>query len=338
MSYSFEYMTPRVSKVISVAYSLLAVALLSSCRRESADPVPTGVARVGDRVITAEQLQKRLAERLRRKAPVQLTAADRDTALDELVQFEVLWAQAQRAGWHTNAELLDGFKRTVVARFKEQEMTVRTSAKPTSEEVADYYSRNSSQFTRPEHVRGAVILLEVSAKATPEKRAEALARGAELRDRAVKDAADPARFGSLAQQHSVDQATRYAGGEFGLLPLSGVSGRYGPELAHALASLRSPGEISPVVETPRGLGFVKLIERQAESRIPLDQVRDRILFQLSKAKQAQAETNFLAEVRRGVDVQLNHAAIEHVPLPIQNDEPPVSPAGGATQSNLPRAP
>lgn len=309
---------------------------LAGCSKAPTPAAPRagGVAEVGDAVITPAQVQQKLAERHRRGSVAPLTAADRDAALEELIQFEALFAQAQRAGWHTNAEVLAGFKRAVVGRFKEEQLARATTTTPTDPDIGAFYDQHVAQFTMPAKMRGAVILLETPAKAAPEKRAESAARVAALREQGAGETAAN-HFASLAQRHSVDQATRYAGGDFGLLTAGEVEGRYGAELARALAALKSPGEVSAVVETPRGLGFVKLIERKAESRRPLAQVRDGIVHQLSKAKQAQAEHEFQASARRGVEVRIHREVLDSIPLPNRNDEPPALPGVETAQARIP---
>lgn len=330
-----ETMNRRASRILSSFAVVLASMVWTSCSRQAATPSPNGVAQVGEVVISSDQMQRRLAERQRQRSFGALTATDRDEVLDELVQFEALFAQAQRAGWHTNAELLAGFKRTVVGRFKEQQLAQLRAATPTEAEISAFYEQHLAQFTTAPRLRGAVLLMETSQKATPEKRAEAAMKAAELREQAVKETSGTTHFGSLAQRHSVDQVTRYAGGDFGLLTAIEIEGRYGAALARALDALQSPGEISPVVETPLGLGFVKLIERKPEARRPLAQVRDGIAHQLTQAKQVQAEREFLAAAKSNVAIRINRALLDSIPLPVRNGEPPALPG---VQTNLRKDP
>lgn len=308
---------------------LLGLALGSGCSRPTSAPgagdLPGAVAQVGDRVITVDQLQRKLEERSRRHPALAWTPADREAALEELVQFEVLWAEAQRAGWHTNAELIAGFQRSVVGRFKEQQVARLRTAPPTEAEIAAFYEQHLARFTTATKWRGAVLLVESPQKATVEKRAEAAQKAAELREQAVNEALRATHFGSLAQRYSIDQATRYAGGDFGLLTAAEIEGRYGATLTKALQALPAPGEISPVVETPRGLGFVRLIERKPATSRTLAQVRDGIVHELTQAKQAQAERDFLAASRSRVEMRINRALLNSIPLAAPNEEPPALP-------------
>ena len=307
--------------------------LLSGCGKAPEVRNPRALAQIGDSIITVEQLQERLAERARRRSDLPLATADREAALDELVQFEALLAGARRAGFHTNAELVASFHRTVVARFKEQQLAQLRTTAPTEAEIAAFYEQHPAQFTTAARLRGAVLLLEASQKATPEKQAEAAGKAAELREQAVKETASTSHFGSLAQRYSIDRPTRYSGGDFGLLTGDEIEGRYGAALAKALGALQSPGEISPVVETPLGLGFVKLIERKPETRRPLAQVRDGITRQLAQAKQGQAERDFLASAKSKVEIRINRPLLDSLPLPTRNDEPPALPGAQAYTRN-----
>lgn len=330
-------MTTTIPCLPTATVALLALMLLSGCSRpkttsETGTP-PGAVAQVGDRIITADQLERKLAERSNRRSAPLLSAADREAALDELVQFEALLAGARQAGWHTNAELVASFHRTLVARFKEQQLAQLRTTAPTEAEIAAFYEQHPAQFTTPARLRGAVLLLETSQKATPEKQAEAAGKAAELREQAVKETASTPHFGSLAQRHSIDRATRYTGGDFGVLTAGEIEGRYGTALAKALEALSAPAEISPVIETPLGLGFVKLIERQPETRRPLAQVRDAIARQLAQAKQVQAERDFLAATKSKVEIRINRPLLESIPLPTRNEEPPSLPGAQANTRN-----
>lgn len=316
-----------------LAAAAIVAALLTACHREASVPPPQGVAQVGEAVISAAQLQQKLADRQRRSPSAPVTVADRDAVLDELVQFEVLFAQAQRAGWHTNAELLASFKRAVVARFQEAQLAKNPATAPSEDEIRLYYEQHAAEFTRAEQTHAAVIVLELPGKVTREKRAEAEAHAAKVREQALQDAAGQPHFGIVAQRHSIDQATRYAGGDFGLLTRGEIEARYGANLALALAAMKSSGEVSAVIETPRGLAIAKLIEHRAASRRPLAEVRGGISYQLTKAKDAQAEREFQASARRGVEVSIHHALLEKIPLPARHEEPPAVPGAETAQIN-----
>lgn len=321
----------RSKTVITFCAGITATLMLTSCDK-SPQPTssPAGVAQVGETVISEEAVKQKLAERQRANRFATLTAADREVALDELVQVEALFNQAKRAGWHTNAELLAAFKKTVIAKFKEEQLAKARPTAPSDAEVLAFYDQNASRFTQPAKLRAAIVVLETPAKATPEKRAEHAGRAAALRETVAGKAAD---FAVLARQHSVDQATRYLGGDFGLLTREEIELRYGTKLGEALA-LAKPDELTGVIETPQGLAFAKLIEQRPRSRRPLAEVRGAIVFQITQARQAQAERDVLESAKKSAQVTIHRAALERIPLPaVRNDDPPSMPGAETAQLN-----
>ncbi|MBL9170069.1 MAG: peptidyl-prolyl cis-trans isomerase [Verrucomicrobiales bacterium] len=296
---------------------------------------PGTLAQVGDSIITVEDLRQRLAERSRRSSGLPLTKADRDAALEELVQFEALYVRARQTGLHTNQALVAAFKRTVVSRFKEQGLAGLNVATPSDVEIEGYYQRHLERFTTPAKIRGAIIRLDVPRKATAERRSQAFTEATALREQAIQETAHLSHFGELAERHSTDQATRYVQGDFGWLTPAALAGRHGAALAEAVAALVSAGEVTPVVETPDGLAFVKLTERQPESRRPLAQVRDGIVRQLKQTRHAQAEDDFLAVARRQVAVRIDRELLDSVSLPDRRVEPPSVPGLQTTQAKTP---
>lgn len=296
-----------------------------SCRRASI-PVddPNAVAWVEGRPVSAEAVAERLSQRVRVGGVESVSPEDRVRALDEAIRVEALYAQAVRAGWHTNAELQAAFRRTVAAKYRESMLPV-TEAIPEESEIAAYYQKNLVAFTKPAAVRAAVLLVEAPVKATDEKRAEAMARAVALREQALVEVVGLPHFGDLARQHSVDQATRYVGGDFDWLPLGLVESRYGADVVVALEGLELPGAISAPVETTRGIALVKLIEHQPAAPRPLDEVRELIRHRLTADRRAQAESAFLASVTNGLSIRINPEALAAIPLPVASTEPPAGP-------------
>lgn len=297
----------------------------TSCRRSSA-PLDdsNAVAWVEGRPILADAVAERLTQSVRGSHSEGATVEDLNRALDEAIRAEALYAQAVRAGWHTNAELQTAFRRTVAAKYRESMLPV-TEAMPEEAEIAAYYQQNLVAFTKPAAVRAAVLLVEAPVKATDEKRAEAMARAVALREQALVEVVGLPHFGDLARQHSVDQATRYVGGDFDWLPLGLVESRYGAEVVAALEALDQPGAISAPIETARGIALVKLIEHQPAAPRSLNEVRELIRHRLITDRRAYAESAFLASVTNGLSIRINPEALAAIPLPVASTEPPAGP-------------
>ncbi|HXG47976.1 MAG TPA: peptidylprolyl isomerase, partial [Methylomirabilota bacterium] len=218
-------------------------------------------------------------------------------------------------------------KQLIVAQFKEREFKPASPA-VSEHEIEAAYQNDGGRFAQPAAVRGAAIFLSMPATATAEKKAECRAR-AEAVLAEARGAADEAAFAKLVAQHSEDQASRYRGGDLGWLT-PGAAG-VEPALAGALFALKAPGDFAPLVQTPRGFYIAKLLERREAGRKPLSEVRETIRHQLSRAKAAQAERDFYAAMKAGLDITVNRELVEAISLPGDKHEPPRMPGAATAQ-------
>jgi parvulin-like peptidyl-prolyl isomerase len=76
-------------------------------------------------------------------------------------------------------------------------------------------------------------------------------------------------------------------------------------LVQALSALKAPGELAPLVETPRGFYIAKLVEKRAAARKPLAEVREIIRYQIAREKAAQAVREFNDSMKAGLDISVN---------------------------------
>ena len=88
------------------------------------------------------------------------------------------------------------------------------------------------------------------------------------------------------------------------------------------------GGIAPLIEAGGSFYVLKLIERQAAGVRPLAEVRARIAYKLKEQQRVANEERFYAEQKAGVNVEINQAALQAVPLPA----PAVAKAPGAPPS------
>jgi parvulin-like peptidyl-prolyl isomerase len=143
-----------------------------------------------------------------------------------------------------------------------------------------WYDPNSSQFV-PEF-KAAIAALKVGDVSQPvksqfgyhiiqitDKRASARAQADTLLD-ALR--ADPSRFAQLAKEQSEDASTATKGGELGWV----VPYQFDDPVGAAIFALKTPNQISDLVETTSGFWIFKLIDSSAQRLVPkaqLDEVR-----------------------------------------------------------------
>ncbi len=295
----------------------LAVALaLVGCRGEKPaaqrPPSPEVVAKVGELTISPADLSEGLAKRAKSlggSAGPEL----RQQVLDELIREKVLLHKAQAAGMDKDPELVRRWERMVVAKYETaHKPDAEKQRAPTAAEVEQFYQAHATDYQRPERIRVALIQVKGSAKAVEEKRAELRARAEKVLTLAQ---APDANFAELARLHSEDRATRYSGGDGGWMERGQTPPSWPKELADAAFAVETAGALAPLVEAGGSFYVLKLIERQASGVRPLAEVRDRIVHKLKEQQRIANEERFYAEQKAGVNVEINQAALQAVPLP-----------------------
>jgi peptidyl-prolyl cis-trans isomerase D len=166
------------------------------------------------------------------------------------------------------AEYRVGEQRTIKYLLLDRDQQ-RLKANVPATDIQRYYNDNIQQFQTPEQVRASHILLKTEGKneADVRKRAEALLAQ-------VKGGAD---FAALARRESEDEGSKASGGDLGLFS----RGRMVPEFETAAFAME-PGQTSDLVRSQFGFHIIRVVEKQAASTRPLDEVRPQIQEQLSQ--------------------------------------------------------
>lgn len=151
-----------------------------------------------------------------------------------------------------------------------------------SDEALDAYAQSTYRtlddkaLQAPARARVRHILLKAAAPNARERLNELLAK--------AKAGAD---FAQLARDNSEDQGSVGRGGDVGFVAESDVD----PSFARAMATLKTPGDLSDVVETPYGYHLIRLEERREAGKRPFDEMRDGLRMQARAAllKEARAK-------------------------------------------------
>ncbi len=188
----------------------------------------------------------------------------------------------------------------IIDQLMQREVGARVSV--SDAQIAAFYRQNQASFHLPErqfHVLeivvtphpGPVTNLAEDKAATP---AAARKKIAMLRQRL----AHGADFATLAQEYSEDPSTASSGGDLGLIPQSVLMTQTPAPLRDAILALR-PGQVSPVIHTPRGYYLLKLQGIEPAGLRPLSdpQVRQSIRDLLASSRRQVLQAAFLTVVR-----------------------------------------
>ncbi|CAI06993.1 probable rotamase [Aromatoleum aromaticum EbN1] len=130
----------------------------------------------------------------------------------------------------------------------------------------EFYVAHPEQFVQPEQVHAQHVLI----KSEGRSKEEALVLAKQVVAQANKDSQD---FGKLAAEFTEDPSGKANGGDLGFF----ARGSMVKPFEDAIFGLKSPGEIVGPVESQFGFHVIRLVERKAETTIPFDEVKDKLV-------------------------------------------------------------
>lgn len=238
---------------INAALSISAV-LLAGCGSQRA-PSET-VARVGDVVLTESDLADQLPDQL----DEELAADERRQFIEDWVGQELIYREALDLEVHEKVHvqrLIEQARRDLVVASYLDSVLANRPVDVSDEAVADYYRAHQTDFLRGRaETRAQHILLATRADADA------------LRLKLMQGYA----FEKAAEEFSLDQETKMAGGDLGYFTAEDL-----PELWETCRNL-SPGMVSNPVHTEGGYHLVRVVAHEAAGSVmALEQVRSEIL-------------------------------------------------------------
>lgn len=226
--------------------SVLAMATLLACNEPLATTAPDSVARFAGREVAYDRFEEYLEQNLGgvdSALPSEVLSQLLDQFLDELLL-------AQLATERGLATPETPSRRAVMALLSAENARVE----PGPESISTYYREHQGDFSRPERVRLAQILVED--RATAEEVLEALASGED--------------FAAVAERLSQAPGVE-SGGDQGEL----ARGDLPPAFVEPIFSL-SPGQTTPIVEADYGFHIFRVLEKRPAEELPLAAVEEEI--------------------------------------------------------------
>ena len=224
--------------------------------------------------------------------------------LEELITRELLLQEAKKRGFdrdRTLVERVERFKeRSILDNLMKEEVDSRVTV--AQEEIKNFYALHSESFTAPREVRVSHILVKTEADAFDLKKR--LDQGED--------------FAGLARKVSLDLATRYKGGDLGVIK----PGQMVPQFEHAVRNLKV-GKISLPVATQFGYHIIKLNDRTSGTILSFDEVKDQVKDQILIEKKRKRFDELVASLRAKAKLR-----VADVPLPVP-EVPAADPAAAA---------
>lgn len=296
----------------------------SACERQKIQPVYTGdaknnvevIANVGEANITVEQIQAQMRFKGGHIPGRFDSLESKQKLLDEMIHFEVLAQKAREAGYENDPEIQEAVKKMLVRKYKQEYLNLLLQKEKISEdEVRAYYEENIQEFSSPEAFRAAIISIKHSQNETSASKQAKRKKTEEVRQLALKVSNKTDDFGQLARKYSDDSKTKFKGGKLSWIVKGATVYNLNQDILNSIFSLRNKGDISPVIETKRGLYLVKLIDKRPSQVKKYKTVRDRIRDSLIAKNQQKRLMEFYEDSKEGMDIRVSMEKLENIPAP-----------------------
>ena len=273
------------------------------------------IARVGDRPITLGEYAQTLDrmdpfDRLRYQ-----TKERRRELLNEMINVELLAAEAKRRGLDKEPETEDAV-RTILrdAMLTESRMDLPTPAEIPAADVSAYFEANADKFSEPERRRVAAVVL-ADKKDAPKilKEAQKITTGAAWGDLFAK-------YSTTAPKGKNAGNPAELAGDLGIVgPMSDAKGgnpRVPDAVRAAAFALPAVGAVSAdVVEAEGKLYIVRLNGITPPHRRTLGESERSIRVLLLQERMLKKERDLEAELRKKYPVQIDDQALAQVKVP-----------------------
>jgi parvulin-like peptidyl-prolyl isomerase len=315
----------RFRPLLSV--SALSVLLFSGCGKEgpaaggAASPQAprqvkgTPVVSFQGGAITLEQLQTYISQmNPSARGRVQSPEQRREYA-EGLARFELFAQEARRQGLDQDPEVLEAVKRAMVQRLLHKEFEDQ-AAPVTPEDIATYYETNKAEFVSPARWRYSHLLVPAPAggadRAAKKKQAQA------LQDKARKlQPLDFDGFDALVGEASGNPEAKPSSADTHLVTSGELKEKLGPEVAAAAAKLQRVGDLSAVVESPKGFHLLKLTDVRPERNQPLEAVSSMLRTRITRERRDARVSAYTEKLQEQAQFKTDTAALEKLQVDVQ---------------------
>ena len=251
---------------VLLASTAAALVLTAACGRGDAETPPEKndlvVARVSDRSVWASDVRREAVAQglIGEGEPLDVKSELFRRVLDEVVDQKLLAAEARRRGLDKSAAAqrrLEAVHERILGDMLVENVV---SGAVSDQAVERLYQEQQRRAQTTEEVRVRLILSNTKEQA----------------DAVVGVLGQGAAFEAVAAQRSVDDATRYSGGDLGYSTLDVLPDAY----AAALRG-QAPGAVVGPVQTEGGWAVLRIEDRRLETPPTLDQARPLIVRYLT---------------------------------------------------------
>jgi len=293
--------------------ALILFAIAAACHKGGESPKSGPiVAKVGDEVITAGELKRRLDETSPFLRARYNTLDRKKEFLENLVRNELLAQEAERQGFDKSPAVKEQMKRAMIQELIKHQLDEKlTGADIAEADLRKFYDGHLDDFVKPERARVFHIVLsakEPKEKAEARKKAVALLKDIDAREKKGEVNA----FQNAAIKDSKDPLSAPMGGDLRFLSRDELAKAYSPDLANAAFELKSPGDKGGPIETPAGVELVKLQVKTVALNRSFDDSKESIRNRMARERRSRDYDAWMKKLRDTTQVVVDDAELDKV--------------------------
>lgn len=257
------------------------------------EPPPThgtAVARVGDVMITAEQIEQRVRAQGQSRRAFESVKGLRELVEDQ-VRFELLARAALDRGLERDPDVIDAARKVMVRKLLQRDLDPSVFEDAVSDDaLRAYYERHRDSYLQMEKRRFAQIQL------APTEEGRAIAQS--IIDRIQGKQNQGELFSQQAQRFSLDVATRGRGGDSPFQTLDEIRDDFGISFANAVFSHEPNTLVAQPVASTRGWHVVRVVARREALTRDYAEVREQIREKLLQGQRSTQFQKYLEDIER----------------------------------------
>ncbi len=220
----------------------------------------------------------------------------REKLLDQLIQYTLLSQEARSLGIDKKEDVVKRVEE-IVNNIIIQELTrqeVSSKVNITDKRLEEYYTVNIEKFTVQEKIEVILIFIESKDGSEEKKKKAEMVLGRLNNGEKIED---------LVKQFSDDIRTNKRGGKTGYFARGKRAGSYGQAFEDKAFSMKQ-GETSGIVKSKDGFYIIRVVDKKAEKKQSLDEVRPRIERALRQSMQKEAFDEYIESLKKKYPVKM----------------------------------
>ena len=225
-----------------------------------------------------------------------------ERALRETIDFEVLAAEAEKAGYFADPDIVRTIKSMAVQKLVAAKVDrVNPPELLTEEQLSAYYKDHVDEFTRPAIAKGRVLMVR--------KDREGAAGKAEEIEKVLKTKGE---FSELVRKYTDDPTARANGGVTPWLVEKQTNRRYPQVVIDALFALATAQTVSPKIEVTDAWYWVQLLELRSGSVTPYETAKRTIAHKLAERERRDAYSAYVQSLKGTIPVTVDPLAVTNL--------------------------